>query len=110
MKRCLPALLTAAVLVSACSAGRASPGPSGTPQSTDVLQAQLARAVTTPADAAAAARAVNAFALDLHRRIGAKGGNLVFSPSSIAIALAMARAGARGETAAEMDRVLRNLG
>jgi serpin B len=34
----------------------------------------------------------------------------VFSPASIALALAMARAGARGETAAEMDRVLRRLG
>jgi serpin B len=110
MKRRLPALLSVAVLVAACSAAPGSPAPSGAAPSTEVLQAKLARAATTPADAEAAARAVNAFAVDIHRRLGATGGNLVFSPSSIAIALAMARAGARGETAAEMDRVLRSLG
>ncbi len=32
--------------------------------------------------------------------------NAVLSPTSIALALAMARAGAKGETAAEMDKVL----
>jgi len=35
---------------------------------------------------------------------------MVISPTSVAIALAMARAGARGQTAAEMDTVLRSFG
>jgi serpin B len=33
-------------------------------------------------------------------------GNLVYSPTSISIAMSLARAGAKGETAAQMDRVL----
>ena len=63
-------------------------------------------------DARRAAVAINAFALDLYRRmrtdptLGLEGRNVVFSPTSISLALAMARAGARGETAAEMDAVL----
>ena len=49
------------------------------------------------------------FALDLYAQLcgkGGEGGNLVFSPFSIWTALAMTRAGARGDTAAEMDKVL----
>ena len=53
-----------------------------------------------------AAAAGNAFAVDLYARLGGGDGNLFFSPASIACALAMTRTGARGATAAEMDRVL----
>ena len=53
-----------------------------------------------------AATAGNAFAVDLYARLGEGDGNLFFSPASIAYALAMTRTGARGATAAEMDRVL----
>jgi serpin B len=110
MKRCLPALLAIAVLVSACSAAPGSPGPSALPAGVELVQARLARAVTSAADAESAARAINALGLDLIGRIGSRTSNLVFSPSSIAVALAMARAGARGETAVQMDLVLRSLG
>ncbi|HWE37502.1 MAG TPA: serpin family protein [Isosphaeraceae bacterium] len=48
----------------------------------------------------------NAFALDLYDRLRAGEGNLFLSPASIATALAMTYAGARGETAAEMERTL----
>ncbi|MBP1705521.1 MAG: peptidase [Chloroflexi bacterium] len=66
---------------------------------------------TAPASAAKkAAAAINAFGLDLYKRVDKKAGNVVVSPASIAIALAMARAGARGETAAQMDAVMRSLG
>jgi serpin B len=64
------------------------------------------RASADPAAAAAAAGAVRAFAADLYRRLSRSAGNLVFSPYSVAVAVAMARNGARGGTAAEMDRVL----
>jgi serpin B len=64
------------------------------------------RAPSAGADAVAAADAVNAFGLDIYSQLAADGDNLVFSPSSIALALAMARAGARGTTAEEMDAVL----
>jgi len=50
------------------------------------------------------ARSSNAFGLDLWRRLPASG-NQVFSPASIATALAMTWGGAQGETAAELARV-----
>src|SRR5262249_52987667 len=48
----------------------------------------------------------NAFALDLYARLRGQDGNLFFSPYSLSSALAMTYAGARGDTAAEMARVL----
>jgi serine protease inhibitor len=48
----------------------------------------------------------NQFALDLYAKLRGADGNLFFSPYSISTALAMTRAGARGETAAEMDQTL----
>jgi serpin B len=49
---------------------------------------------------------VQAFTADVYERLASTPGNLVCSPYSIAVALAMTRNGARGRTAAEMDRVL----
>src|ERR1700731_4429765 len=62
-----------------------------------------------PAPKAGLADAVqgdNSFALDLYAKLRGQDGNLFFSPYSISTALAMTRAGARGDTAAEMDKVL----
>jgi serpin B len=52
------------------------------------------------------AKSSNAFALDLHRRLGGDG-NLVFSPASVSMALAMTWGGAKGPTAEEMRKALR---
>jgi len=81
----------------------------------DVAKSEVPRASAAPAEAAKAAASINAFGLDLYRRMLADGTldpakGAVFSPTSIAIALAMARAGARGETAAQMDKVMRSAG
>lgn len=46
------------------------------------------------------------FALDLYQQLRTQEGNLFFSPSSISVALAMAYAGAAGETEAEMAKTL----
>jgi serpin B len=54
----------------------------------------------------ALARASNAFGFDLYRRLRAAEGNAVFSPASVSTVLTMALAGARGATAAELQRVL----
>jgi serpin B len=58
------------------------------------------------ADIAKVVQGNNAFALDLYHRLRQEDGNLFYSPYSISTALAMAYAGARGETAEEMARVL----
>ncbi len=57
-------------------------------------------------DAARAARSVNAAAVELYKVLDREDGNVVFSPSSIETALSMALQGARGETAAQMAKVL----
>ena len=48
----------------------------------------------------------NEFALDLYGQLREQKGNLFFSPYSISTALAMTYAGARGNTATEMDATL----
>ena len=48
----------------------------------------------------------NAFALDLYRSLRAEDGNLILSPYSISLALAMTYAGARGDTESQMADVL----
>jgi serpin B len=52
---------------------------------------------------------INEFGLDLLRRLDSSG-NLCASPTSIALALAMVRPGARGATATEIDTVLHKFG
>jgi len=56
-----------------------------------------------------AATEINDFGVDLLRRLDSTG-NLCASPTSIALALAMVRPGARGATATEMDKVLHGFG
>lgn len=49
---------------------------------------------------------VSRFSVALYGQLRARPGNLFFSPYSLSAALAMTREGARGETAAELDRAL----
>jgi len=57
-------------------------------------------------DRAAVVEDNNAFAVELYGQLRKQGGNLFFSPESISTALAMAYAGARGDTASEMAKTL----
>jgi serpin B len=59
-----------------------------------------------PAAVSRLARSSNALGFDLYQRLRGEPGNLVMSPASITTALAMPWDGARGETAAQMQRVL----
>jgi serpin B len=97
--------LAAMLLVVATACSSAAPQPSGI----QLAAAAVPRAVADPADALKAAEGMNAFGLDLYRAIATGTGNVVVSPASVAIALSMARAGARGQTAAQMDTVLRSI-
>src|ERR1041385_1229755 len=63
----------------------------------------------SPPDARSAQTVVDgntAFALELYGQLKSSPGNLFFSPYSISTALAMAYAGARGDTEKQMSRVL----
>ncbi len=97
-------LLVAAALAGACGS---EPG-SGIP-GIEVAEGHAARPALSAAAAAEAAQEVDAFGLDLYRQT-ASADNTVLSPASVAVALAMARAGARGETASQMDGVLHDFG
>ncbi len=68
-------------------------------------------ATRIPASSAAAsqaAAAIDAFGFDFYKSDTdlTSGGNAVFSPTSIVLALSMAQAGAAGQTASQMDTVL----
>ena len=66
-------------------------------------------ATRSSGDAAAAQDvrvAMDAFSADLYKNLAREQGNLVLSPYSVGVALAMARAGAVGETQKQMDTVL----
>jgi serpin B len=93
----------------------AFPKPTPPPAAVDVAKSDVARASASPTEATKAAAAINAFGFALYKRMLIDGTlepekGAVISPTSIAIALAMARAGARGETAAQMDAVMRSAG
>ncbi len=89
----------------------AAPSPTASPTpAIEIAMSDVPRVAAPVAGAVKAAAAINAFGLELYRRAARPGANLVLSPASIATALAMARAGARGETAAQMDVVLHSAG
>ena len=71
-----------------------------------IATSPAARLVADPAARQDGARVVQSFGTDLFRAMVADDGNVVCSPYSVAVALAMTRNGARGATADEMDRVL----
>jgi serpin B len=60
----------------------------------------------TPEVVAEVAAGFNAFGLELYRKVATAPGDQVISPASVAMALAMTHAGARGDTAKEMEAAL----
>ena len=105
-------IVLATVIVAGCTAAAASPSNDNGPLAARELEMAVGHgAPLAPAgDAGAlAATQINDFGFDLLRHLESKG-NLVASPTSIALALAMARLGAKGQTAMEMDKVLHGFG
>jgi len=90
-------MIALSLLVSAC-------GPSAS-----IAKSDLGR-VTSPNVPPIAVQALvennNTFAVDLYGALRAQDGNLIYSPYSISLALAMTYAGARGETESQMAQVL----
>jgi len=95
--RSLGALVLLGAIVSGC-AGQAAAVAEATSQAT--------RAAVSADAASQAAAAVDAFGFDFYKAALTAGGNAVFSPASVVLALSMAQAGAVGETASQMDSVL----
>jgi len=124
MRRVLLLGLAAALTAAACGTGESAEEPNTTappsttaprPVSTTVPEAQAVLASNLARDAAGASAsdvgAVAAgdavFGAEVLALLGAgNGGNMAVSPLSIRLALAMAYAGARGETASQMADVL----
>jgi serpin B len=84
---------------------KAAEPPAPTP--TQAPTPMPAPAPSSAAVVAPLAAASNQLGLDLWSRVRKAPGNLALSPASISLALAMTWGGARGETAAEMQRVMR---
>jgi serine protease inhibitor len=87
-------------LVTGCGA---QPSKAG---STGLATSPASRVAADRAARVPGARVVQAFGTDLFRAMATEDGNLLCSPYSVAVALAMTRDGARGATADEIDRVL----
>jgi serpin B len=98
--------LAATPLLSGCgsSAGRPK-GPTRAKEG-GIALADVPRSLGGAGARPRAVSAVQAFTADLYKRIAAEPGNVVCSPYSVAVALAMSRNGAKGKTATEMDAVL----
>ena len=71
------------------------------------LKARTTSPGATEPELASLTRGNTDFALDLHRALVQREGNLFYSPYSIPLALAMTSAGARGETERQMADTLR---
>jgi serine protease inhibitor len=97
----------AANLLAGCG-GRQPLAPAGPAAvgGAELARSLVPRTAADPAVMADAAEVVRAFTADLYRRLSGSEENVVCSPYTVAVALAMTRTGARGRTAAEMDRVL----
>ncbi|HTC69293.1 MAG TPA: serpin family protein, partial [Acidothermaceae bacterium] len=90
-------------LIASCAKPGSTNGGSSVP--TEVKASDVARAEPGSASTTALVEGITAFGHDLYAQ-AATGGNVVYSPLSIAVALSMARAGAGGTTASQIDTVM----
>jgi serine protease inhibitor len=99
LHKLLSIIIALAILTSAC----------GSSPSANMAQSSLKR-ITSPkvpaADYQSLVAGNNAFALDIYQTLSTQEGNLILSPFSMSLALAMTYAGARGETESQMAATL----
>jgi serpin B len=91
------ALVAGVVTISATGCG---------PTASQEVRGNAPAADDDEAAARRATRSLNAFAVDLERTLAAEGGNLVVASYPLALSLAMARAGAHGDTREQLDVLL----
>jgi serine protease inhibitor len=104
--------LATAATIAGCGPPPIAPAPGPPPEPSGVLVRETfcsSIPLHRPAQADRCAlpevvKANNAFAVDLYCAMRAQPGNILVSPACLTAGLAMLRAGARGETAAEIDR------
>ena len=96
---------------SEAGAGGSDPGTGGTVSETDEVRSDVAYD-TMPDVASDDYRSfifnTNDFGLDVFAQLSGEDTNIVYSPVSVAVALGMTYAGARGDTAAQMATVMHN--
>ncbi len=96
-------LILVSLLLSACG-GAPAPLPSASVAKSSVVRDLNPKAPKT--DLATLVSGDNTFAIHLYEALRSKEGNLVFSPYSISLALAMTYAGARGDTESQMAQAM----
>lgn len=98
--------MAASPLISGCGGPVARPKAQGHVPKGDIALADVSRDFGGASARPGVVSAVQAFTADLYGQLAGQAGNVICSPYSAAIALAMTRNGAKGHTATEMDVVL----
>lgn len=107
-------VLATVAAIAGCGPPPIAPAPGPQPEPSGVLIRETnctSMPLNRPAQADRSAlrevvKANNAFVVDLYRAMRSQPGNLLVSPACLTAGLSMLHAGARGETAAEIDRAL----
>ena len=109
MTRSVPGKTSCALLTALLCTASASCDSGVSAPKVEVAQSSVQRVIdpqVSDSDTTTLASDNAAFAFDLYKQLIATNDNLVFSPASISIALAMTYAGAAGTTASEMAQTL----
>ncbi|HEU4354691.1 MAG TPA: serpin family protein [Actinomycetota bacterium] len=113
MRRFVVALASLLLLVSCTTARPPAPTTTGEPLGPslegtegELLTVDIARAEPDGADLDALVDGMTRFGVEVFDRVAEPGANVVLSPTSISMVFGMARAGAAGTTAEEIDSVL----
>ena len=103
----LTSALLAGLLAAACATGGIDQDNAETPDGelAPLVAAGISRKTPSNAPVDATVAGMTQFGYDLYRQIAEPGKNVVLSPLSLVTAWGMLRAGAGGETAAQLDRV-----